>query len=131
MDSRIFRIYLPFPGLPKERPRQGQGHFYTPTKTRNYEAHVSSLMKSQYIFNPLDGAIEVWIRFIFAKPKSTKFKNHPCGKPDLDNLEKSLCDSANKLLWTDDSRIVKKHSEKAWAAEGQAPGVVLEFSELN
>lgn len=131
MDSSLFKIYLPFPGVPKERARQSRGHFYTPTRTRDYEQHARMLMKSQYIFNPLDKPVEVWVAFIFARPARTKFGAFPAGKPDLDNLEKSLFDAANKVLWTDDCRVVKKHSQKVWAQDGQAPGVLLEFREIH
>lgn len=104
---------------------------YTPERTRNYEKHAQLLMKSQFIFLPIDKPIEAKVTFVFERPSATKFKAHPAGKPDLDNLEKSLFDAANKVLWTDDCRIVRKFSEKIWAQEGQAPGVVLEFSEIN
>lgn len=88
-------------------------------------------MKSQFIFQAIDKPIEVWIAFMFERPKSTKFKGFPAGKPDLDNLEKAIFDAANQILWTDDCRIVKKHSQKVWANPGQAPGVVLEFRAIH
>lgn len=46
-------------------------------------------------------------------------------KPDIDNLEKGVFDSLNKIAWKDDSQIIKvKDKGKQY---GEAPRIELEF----
>ena len=111
----------------KGRPKMGKWGVYTPAKTRQFELALKNVFcnlpqvakKEGQNFGlnlPIACACEVEIIFYFAKPKTAKRKEHTV-RPDLDNLVKSVCDSANKILWNDDSLIVKLNAEKRYSKD--------------
>jgi len=102
----------------KARARFGNGHAYTPQKTKDYEERVGWAAK-QVCRGLIQGPVRVIIVAYFQVPK--KFKNKtpfpkPLTKPDLDNIAKSCLDSCNGILWKDDAQVVsllitKEYSE--------------------
>lgn len=101
---------------------------YTPAKTRKFEAELKKVFATlpqlaktkggNFGFRlPIESACAVEIIFFFTKPKSAKRDQHTI-RPDLDNLIKSVCDSANLILWNDDSQIVNLCAEKKYANDG-------------
>lgn len=94
---------------------------YTPQETRDYEETVARLasaaMRSRA---PFSHPVELDVVFVLS--------GEPClwpvdgTDPDLDNLEKALCDALNKVVWTDDRLIVRKTS---WMLCGDRPGIHL------
>lgn len=65
---------------------------------------------------PLQGAIALGVKIFRSIPKSFSRKKHrealeqrvrPVTKPDLDNYLKLIKDSANGILWKDDSQVVE------------------------
>jgi len=101
---------------------------YTPAKTRKFEAELKKVFSTlpqvgkkkgdNFGFRlPIESACAVEIIFFFTKPKSAKREQHTI-RPDLDNLIKSVCDSANLILWNDDSQIVNLRAEKKYAEDG-------------
>ena len=79
---------------------------------------ISDIKRAEGLSFPLDGEIKIKeLTFVFPPTKSFSKKKieslekgailYKNTKPDLDNLEKLAIDSCNKLVWTDDARIVE------------------------
>ncbi|MFA5380029.1 MAG: RusA family crossover junction endodeoxyribonuclease, partial [Dehalococcoidia bacterium] len=61
-------------------------------------------------------ALEIKATFHLSKPRSTPKKVlFPVTRPDLDKLERCVGDALNKVLYADDSQIVKWAVEKKYA----------------
>lgn len=74
-----------------------------------------------------EGNLEVFVRCIVTKPKTTKRPN-PNG--DVDNYAKGVLDALTKKgYWEDDMQICQLHCSKEWADEENPPGIVLVISE--
>jgi Holliday junction resolvase RusA-like endonuclease len=115
----------------KGRPRFRKiGNFvstYTPTETRDYEMSIkeSFLVEcadSERFFNGEQLAMELQIYQAIPKSVSKKKaqemledKVKPTKKPDIDNILKSVCDSLNKVAYTDDTQIVEMRIQKHYA----------------
>jgi Holliday junction resolvase RusA-like endonuclease len=115
----------------KGRPRFRKiGNFvstYTPTETRDYEMSIkeSFLVEcadSERYFNGEQLAMELQIYQAIPKSVSKKKaqemledKVKPTKKPDIDNILKSVCDSLNKVAYTDDTQIVEMRIQKHYA----------------
>jgi Holliday junction resolvase RusA-like endonuclease len=94
------------PPVPKQRARRGAGgRFYTPPKTRAYEARVKLLalqarqiavVKSGIAW-PLDAQYEL---VLVARWPDRR-------RRDISNVLKSIEDACNTVLWNDDSQIAR------------------------
>lgn len=133
-------ISFTIPGQPqgKARPKvvrlkNGHTHAFTPEKTESYENLIRWAFKecTRKDFVPHDGAIYVEIAATHQIPQSWSRKKRqaalagtlPClSKPDLDNLEKVICDALNGIAYVDDKQIVEVHKCKAY---GERPGVAV------
>lgn len=125
----MIKFTIPVAAVPKARPRTfktsgGISHTYTPKKTKNFEDFVRTWLQVKYKGQPIEGPINLEINFSLPIPKSyTKKKKSECLsggsnhfiKPDLDNLEKSVMDAAEGVLYLNDSQICSKISSKKWA----------------
>jgi len=126
-------IAFTVPGTPvaKERPRLsnfgGFAHAYTPPKTVRFEKVVRNYaalaMAGQVA---IDGPVAVEIRVFLPVPASWSRKRcaaalagelYPVGRPDLDNYLKAILDGMNKVVITDDARVVGILSSKAYSVE--------------
>ncbi len=126
------KIQFEVPGEPvaKARPRFARvGKFvktYTPKETLNFEKCVAWYALKNGA-KPLDGAVEMTIKFYFGLPKSKHRKRNlveqqpKLTKPDLDNCIKSVKDSLNKIAYADDSQVWKITAEKYYCAQGDVP----------
>ena len=86
---------------------------------------------------PYDVALGVRVKFIFPPLKSWSktikalFESgatiYKISKPDADNLQKSVFDALNTIVYTDDSRIAKVEAEKIY---GKEPKIEIEFYTL-
>lgn len=126
-------ITFSVPGKPqgKARPRiVRQGGFsrsFTPEKTVLYENWIRSCYQreaGEYRF-PDDSPLELAITAVFPVPKSYSRRKRegclsgfirPTGKPDCDNIAKSVADALNGVAYRDDSRVcrlvvVKRYGE--------------------
>ncbi len=126
------------PGEPhgKGRPRfvRATGRTYTDRKTASYENLVRVAFDSAFPdWVPSEGSIELHLYFYFAPPKSWSKKKKEealskrlkkTSKPDLDNIEKAVCDALNGVAWADDSQIFSKWSVKEWAERSEARIVI-------
>lgn len=94
------------PPVPKQRPREGRGgHFYTPTRTRSYEAQARTqaaiaVMGLRGTWRPQeDDRYSLTLHVYFAADRG-----------DLDNVVKSIGDALNKAVWHDDRAVVEVHA---------------------
>ena len=123
----------------KGRPRLTKsGHAFTDEKTRNYE-NLVKLLAMQAMENAgaqmTDKPVKATINAYFEIPKSyTKKKVQAIlngeikpGKPDLDNLAKSLLDGCNKIIFKDDVQIYAIFATKSYITNIHPYGVYCCF----
>ena len=117
-------VDLVVPGVPtpKGRPRLGNGHTFTPARTRTAEELMGWAMKQACPEGPLQGPLVLYVKFLFAMPESwtekrkgAAYKTCHVGRPDRDNLVKLVKDAGNGILWRDDSLIWQLCANKLWA----------------
>ena len=128
-------ITIRVPGDPvaKGRPRAtaigGYARMYTPAGTRAYEQRVAiAAREAMAKAPPMDGPLSVSIEITMPIPVSWSKRKQadalaglvmPTGRPDLDNLIKTLADACNGIVWRDDAQIVRLVAEKRY---GEQPG---------
>ena len=133
-------IRFTIPGAPvgKGRARSTKsGHHYTPEKTRNYEELVSSSGMLAVPWSYLtERPVRLSLVFYLPIPKSWSKKDrlqaqegkvHHTGKPDLDNLIKSVSDGLNGVIYVDDAQIKAIDAMKVYDIN---PRVEVEIEEL-
>ncbi|SDT96951.1 RusA family crossover junction endodeoxyribonuclease [Nitrosomonas ureae] len=125
-------------GRPKAAKRGDHITIYTPKKTVNYESLVAyaasiAMAGKNLMLKPIYLELDVRLP-IPASWSATRKKKAVDGliaatkKPDLDNLEKSVKDGMNGVVWHDDSLVVKVSKCKRYA---EIPGVVVIVRELD
>ena len=100
---------------------------YTPQKTRDYEESIAWAARAAMRGRPpLDEALALGLVVRFPVPASWSRRKaqealsgirHPGVKPDLDNIEKAVCDALNGIVWRDDALVcevakIKRYSER-------------------
>ena len=133
-----FTIYgNPVPkGRPKFTVRGGYAMAYTPKKTRN----AMQDMRMQSIpfkpDKPLEGAIILTVTIYRSIPKSFSKKKiemaengilRPITRPDVSNYLKGIEDAFNKIMWNDDSQIVRIIAGKYYS---DRPRIEIEIQEV-
>lgn len=109
----------------KERPRGTKdGHFYTPEKTRSYEAALKYVAGTVMADRPLlsgplqlDMIVRVPIATSWPKKRQEDARSgreRPTKKPDFDNYAK-VVDALNLIVWTDDAQIVDGRVRKFYS----------------
>lgn len=98
----LFTIGIPVEPVPKGRPKSGNGHFYTPPRTRDFEERVAWEMKAARIKRVDDDGLRLDVTFYLKDFRPTK-------RADFDNYVKSLCDAGNGVAWGDDRQIIESH----------------------
>ncbi len=146
-------IEIPGPPVPKGRPRTrilwlgsvpswvkrlARAQLYTPEKTREFEKAVAQcglVAKAKagvlsWSSFPICVPVVALMTFYMVRPQRPKWPV-PAGRPDLDNVEKSVLDGlvAGGVL-KDDALIVDKVSRKRYAAGIPMVRVVLRPYEL-
>lgn len=110
----------------KERPRSGNGHMYTPTRTKEAEERIAwAYRRAARGFRfPPGTPLVVDIDAYYAIPKSasrakrekmTARQIAPTVKPDRDNVEKLVCDALNGVAYDDDKCVVDGRTRKLYA----------------
>lgn len=105
-------------------------HHYTPTKTQQFEDAIQLMAYQQYTGSPLDGPLQIQMKFVMAKPKRPRDPDLPMVKPDIDNLFKSVADALNGILWHDDAQICAVYCEKIYETKELREGIYLECKNL-
>lgn len=105
----IIKFIIPGVPVAKARARITKAGFaYTPAKTLQWENWIKFVAYKHKPKILLDCPLEIDTIFYLPKPKSRKKHKYPDVKPDGDNLEKSIFDAMESIMYTNDSRIVKK-----------------------
>lgn len=126
----MIRFEIPGEPVSKARPRHGNGHTYTPTKTKNFEKLVGMKYKAaggEIFEGPVSVTIAVWyqVRPSWPKYKRTAMIGQPhTSKPDLDNVIKSILDGLNGSAWEDDAQVSKVRAAKHWY-DGEPMTIVI------
>lgn len=122
----------------KGRVRFFNGHAVTPKKTRTYEAQiryeashaVEHMVKHPDFSAPCSVRISAFypIPASYTKKKRMQIAEHGCsvvrpGKPDLDNVIKSVLDGMNGIVFSDDVQVVRLSAEKFWCEGDETPRV--------
>ena len=137
-----FIVHFHIEGDPvaKKRPRfstrNGFVQSYTDKGTRDYEDHVNLTARSAMgATEPLETPVGVYlyiklpIRKSYSKKRVEACLNgleKPIGKPDIDNLAKSVLDGMNGVVFKDDSQIVSLHCTKVFSSESGVEVMVKE-----
>lgn len=106
----------------------GRPVVFTPSATRTYEGRLQDAASAEMGGRPpMEGPVEVHMLAQFLVPASWSKKKQaaalcgeirPTKKPDGDNILK-CCDALNKMVWRDDSQIVKATVEKRYGAQAR------------
>lgn len=117
----IYKFILDGPPIPLQRARCGrQQKVYDSQKNHKLVAGIN--LKNQFEQQDLlEGILKLDAIFYMPIPQKcakkyygTFDKNLHYKKPDLDNLIKFICDVANGIVYTDDSRIAIIQTEKRY-----------------
>lgn len=108
---------------------------FTPAKVRHNQNYIKMLaaeaMKGR---PPMDGPLRLSMAAVLPVPSSwTKKKQaqalnkeiFPTGKPDLDNLVKSVKDACNQIVYVDDAQVVFSSQGKSY---GDRPRLIIEIA---
>lgn len=117
-------------GRPRTTARRGFASVYKDPKSRRYEASVTAVARAVMgDQSPMQGPLSLSLRFRLPIPASASKKLRaamaageiaPTTKPDLSNLQKAIEDGMNKVVFLDDSQIVRAFTTKVYAL---IPGV--------
>ena len=119
--SFVFSFTVPGEPVAKGRARAfvraGRVAHYTPEKTGNYEARVSTFAQQAMSgAKPFAGAVALSVVARFSIPASWSKKRRQAAmdgleyvtkRPDLDNVVKAIKDGMNGIAWLDDSQVVR------------------------
>jgi Holliday junction resolvase RusA-like endonuclease len=124
MPNKIRTFTIDGKPVAKARPRfsRKSGRVYTPQSTFDYEQLV------MWSYMDLHQGVcrgPIWLTLIFhikipqSYPKWKKAKMLsgeilPTGKPDIDNLAKTVMDGLNKVAYEDDSKVVMLTCQKVY-----------------
>lgn len=108
---------------------RGRPIFYKPDNVKKAQAEIIKHLRPFKPTEPLSGAIELKVKWLFPKGKSHKAGEWRVTKPDTDNLEKMLKDCMTELgFWNDDAQVVRETAEKRWSDEPS--GIAIEINQL-
>ena len=124
----------------KGRPRLNRktGSIYTPEKTRDFEELIKYkfLERNKKYLEVSEKPIKMTMCFYFEPPKSAgKFKKMKMigkpymKKPDLDNIEKAICDALNEIAYKDDCQVCEKYTKKIYGETNRIEIVLQEIEE--
>lgn len=104
-------------GRPRATVRGKHATVYTDAATRKYEARIkAAAVKAVGDAEPLQGALQVGLRFRMAIPRSYPKKRRAAilagteaylGAYDADNLAKAVLDACNGVAFADDKQVVR------------------------
>lgn len=133
------RITIPIEPVSQLRPRAtsrgGYTRVYDPPKVKTYKDSIRTFLEGYPIKKFSDVELDVKAKFYLPVQKSISkkererrlsHKKRPDKKPDIDNLQKSLLDALNGIVWDDDAKIT--HIE-AWKFYSEKPRTEIEINE--
>lgn len=128
-DLTFFVPGVPAPQGSKSMSRSG--HMYEANKRlkpwREILVHHAA---RAYHGEPIDAPVRVTAVFYFPKPRTTRFKHYPAGKPDVDKLCRAVLDSLTiARVFRDDARVVELSARKEWAGTKNGAQITVELVE--
>ena len=122
------------PGKPfaKQRPRfsRASGRSYTPAQTVSFERIVGQIAAPHFP-TPITGPVRLTIFATFepaaswSKKKAADHLHRPhTQKPDLDNIQKAICDGLNRIAFADDGQVAEIVCRKVWGISAQTVVIV-------
>ena len=127
-QEHFIEFTVPLAPKGKSRPRHGKGFTYSDKDQVRWEqqfALYDSQFKPQQL---LEGSIGMAVLFVMPRPKRLyRKKDSPnclphTGRPDLDNLVKSVMD-AMSTWWHDDAQVSSILAKKCYAEKHQSPRI--------
>jgi len=85
---------------------------YTPEDTAVFEKAIATIASAHMRGDRQPYAWPVHVDFVFVMPGEPDHWPTDVTDPDLDNMEKAICDALNKIIWKDDRLMVSKRSTK-------------------
>lgn len=142
-ESKPASVHFFVPGKPlgKGRPRAARRGknitLYTPEKTVKYESTVALFARQAMAGRALiDGPVVATLFIALPIPASWSKKKKaqvladellPTGKPDSDNVVKTIFDAINGVVWNDDTQVVDHTAKKRYRP---TPGVEVLISSI-
>lgn len=137
MEGSVAELIFDFEAVPKGRPRavrtMNSARMVTPADTRVFEDRVKQVAEvymrgKAMLRGPLHIDMHVCVWPIPKNPPRGKDGTPwPARKPDLDNLEKAVCDALNGIVWSDDAIICSVNKDKHY---GESPYFTVKVYEL-
>lgn len=92
-----------------------------------WRRHITSVAKESYEGEPLDGPMFARLSFVMPRPVSTPKRSTPPAvkRPDVDKTTRAVLDALTKVLWVDDSQVVRLEATKRIAEIGEPMGVYI------
>lgn len=117
-------IHIAVNPVPASRPRVTRWGTYYAKTYKTWMQDAATHLKAHHKDpegGPLTGPLEVFIRFIIEKPRTSK-REWPRG--DVDNYAKAILDVITKEtnVWHDDDQVVQLHSAKEFASSPDEVG---------
>lgn len=138
------RVELFVTGLPVAQPRPratsfgGKARMYNPGTSNEWKACVIHEIKEHAGTFPAGTPVRCYLWFFLPRPRSHfgSGKNaatlkesapmRPTGKPDLDNLDKAVCDAITAAgVWHDDSQVVSASVHKLYAKKSPGCHIII------
>lgn len=115
--------------VPAGRPRVSKWGTYYP-KSYTTWIKASTPYVEALVPVPTDRPIALMIEVLCPRPKKT---DHAAPMGDVDNFAKGPMDLITKLgkAWVDDRQIVFLATAKRWVEEGEEPGFLINWCEVN
>lgn len=123
-------ITVPYPPVPKARPRLGKGRVFTPRTTEVAEERIRRCWLDQVGGDPLEGPLELTVLIYLRRPQThygtgrnmdilkASAPKWPFRRPDWDNYAKTVSDALNGVAYKDDGQIVGAHVVKRYSNSG-------------
>ena len=128
MATLLFECFVAMipKGKGRHRTMKG-GRTYPDPATVKAEQLIQMVVGAAWRKAPLDEPLALRVVAYFERPKSKPKKVlYPTGKPDHDNLDKTVGDSLNGILWRDDSVIVDGGCKKRYCSpDHPQPGLAI------
>lgn len=106
----------------------GKPQFYEPEKVAETRAKLSTAVGTHRPAKPLQGAVQLQVKWCFPATKTHPNGTYKTSKPDTDNLQKMLKDvMTTNGFWKDDAQVACEVVEKFWA---EFPGIYIAVEEL-
>jgi Holliday junction resolvase RusA-like endonuclease len=138
-DKSLTQIIIDGKPNAKERPyfstKNGKVRVFTPSKTSNFENYVKQVA-SPFFHYPIQGPIELSIKFFLPRPKYLIWKTKPMPfvysdkRPDIDNLVKSVVDGLKGIAFHDDAQISMLLVTKGYHSGDEGPKTIVNIKTL-